>query len=774
MDTVAYKKDARIYKAGERMHELGLIVKGSVRQVTKERVAILEAGNLLGLAGCSSCIYQADYYAETDVVIYGFPYRKTEDLDRILTEQKDYGSVFILAALKQAGQFVQEYRQIHNLAKCIYTLAIDSDRAYKYLCSKYALPEHEFSRISFLTPMEGRHSMPEWKVNYLEQFSTFTLDELKGLFTTKELCIGTIIQTGEGIEELLHYIDEIQMYVETNKTILLSPKKNDMFQLLFDLENRAALVGKGREEVHEYMDKLLRFLDASKAFEEAEVQQRITEYRDYDFASVSAKSDAASEEPALGSEGELSAASWGITGGDGTTGSGLGTSLVQILHFAEESEESIAEFKAKLEEYRDLSDPYSTEDDVRKLRKWLTSSYYRVYKNCVKRALTRGETTPVIEMFLNFGYMDAAFVGEENAVCLQELLSHLFLCHSEKVYTFFNWLRSIYMGEHEPSISELDMDYNAYLKDAVKSGAMSAADADKIKDDPWKKVEYELDNVFQSVGKITSGRITTFCPILNEMDMLSTPERMLLTANKIQDAIDKVRRIDFGLFYREVMFSDEAHGLQREYINKEILPDIILLPNAGSKGMMWQVTEGVRNNTSARIMLPIFTAADVEDMIIENCGRYRWEMCRKVQGSRWNDVTTPSLTSEYSDYIQYYKKNFELSTEAKEKIHNALTRARNNFREVFVKDYENWIKYEANGSFRLNKVAREILFTYCPFPADTRESLKENPMFKDILNKYQILTARKVKRLQTLYQRYEKSGGEITPELQENMDFYTM
>ena len=189
---------------------------------------------------------------------------------------------------------------------------------------------------------------------------------------------------------------------------------------------------------------------------------------------------------------------------------------------------------------------------------------------------------------------------------------------------------------------------------------------------------------------------------------------------------------------------------------------------------MWQVTAGTRNNTPARFMLPILCSGDLKDIMVENCGRYRWEMCRKVQGARWNDITTPSLTSEYSDYLQYYRKNFELSPEAKEKVHNAIKRARNSFREVFVKDYENWIKFEAKGSFRLNKVARGIIFTYCPFAAKIRGELKENPMFSEHLTRHDIQTQRKLKKLNTLYSRYQEKGGEITPDLKENMDYYQM
>lgn len=759
MNTINYKKDSLIYKAGESMQELGLIVKGSVRQETKETTLLWEAGHLIGLAGCDTCVYAADYYAHSDVTIYRFPYSTTDDMMEILTKQEEYGSVFILATLKQTRVLLEEYVRLYEVAKKLYMVATESGRVYKFLCSKYGIPEQIFARMDFLAPLEERQVVEQWKTEYYSQFVKFQLNDLKELFTTRQLCIGTILQTSEFMRKLLKATDEINEYVQMHKTLLFAPNKNDLYQLMFDLEVKVALVGKGRQDVVDAIGKIVKFANESRIYNGDEVAKRKLEYETYDFVNIQ-------EDGAL-SEGN-------VPGADLEDGNEihLGSSLEQILRFAEDTPEHMIELREKIAELRELNDPYSTDESVRRLRKNISTAFYRVYKNCVKRVLLRGETTRVVDMFLNFGYMDVTILGEEKALQLEKLLDKLYLCKSEKVYTFFTWLESIYHGEHEPSISELDMDYGAYLKEAVKNGNMTAEEAEKNKDNRWMRVEYELDNMFQSLGKTLSGKITTFCPVLKEDDLISSPERMLVTAEQISNALNQVRAVDYSVFYREVMYSDESHGLAREYINKEILPDVILFPIAGSRGMLWQVTEGVRNNTAGRIMLPIFATADVEDMIIENCGRFRWEMCRKVQGSRWNDITTPSLTAEYNDYIQYYKKNADLSTEAKEKVANALLRARNNFREVFVKDYESWIKFEAKGSFRLNKVARALLFTYCPFSANLRENVKDTPMFADLVRKYNIATVKKVKRLEALYQRLEKSGGEITAELKENLEFY--
>ena len=160
--------------------------------------------------------------------------------------------------------------------------------------------------------------------------------------------------------------------------------------------------------------------------------------------------------------------------------------------------------------------------------------------------------------------------------------------------------------------------------------------------------------------------------------------------------------------------------------------------------------------------------------MLETAGRFRWEMCRKEQGARWNDIREMSLTSEYYDYVQYYKKNHDLSPEAKEKLKNALWKAKNNYREVFVKDYQVWIKYEAKGSFRMNRVARGILFRYCPFVKEIRDSLKVSPMYQEMIQKYDIIIGREKRHVALFEDKYRKAGGELTEEMIVNKEFYEM
>ena len=112
--------------------------------------------------------------------------------------------------------------------------------------------------------------------------------------------------------------------------------------------------------------------------------------------------------------------------------------------------------------------------------------------------------------------------------------------------------------------------------------------------------------------------------------------------------------------------------------------------------------------------------------------------------------------------------------EAKEKIKLALSRSRNNYREVFAKEYQNWLKFESKGSFRLNKVARDILVQYCPFAKEIRQSLKTNPVFESAFNKLEINNQKKVQRITAFQDKYVAAGGTVNAELKDNLLFYQM
>jgi hypothetical protein len=121
--------------------------------------------------------------------------------------------------------------------------------------------------------------------------------------------------------------------------------------------------------------------------------------------------------------------------------------------------------------------------------------------------------------------------------------------------------------------------------------------------------------------------------------------------------------------------------------------------------------------------------------------------------------------------LQFYKKNNELSADRKEKIKAQLQQCNNRHRDVFARDYQDWIMREAAGAMKLNKVARELLFTYCPIAPKAAEGLLVQTAYQDAARRYMTEKRKKEKNLTNALNRFEKKSVRIPKEVERTKKF---
>jgi len=186
---------------------------------------------------------------------------------------------------------------------------------------------------------------------------------------------------------------------------------------------------------------------------------------------------------------------------------------------------------------------------------------------------------------------------------------------------------------------------------------------------------------------------------------------------------------------------------------------------------MWQEIEGRKRTTPARMFLPIFLEGDLKALVIRLTGEFRWEMCKRVQGSRWNDLSDPSLTSIFCDYLQFYMNNRNLSMQTMLAIRNEVSSARNNYKTVFVSNYSVWILNESTGSARLNNVAITILMTFCPFAEHIREYLANNLRYNEALTRFRAKQTKRVQHMTRVVQKVKQTGKPVPDELLDELEY---
>lgn len=746
MQVIKAKQGDLVAKRQDKVMGWYLIQTGSVTRHYNYAEITMGPNSIIGIL--ENEWFSCDYTASEDTTLIVIPCKNAQDLHALLRTQANFRPIFLRTALEQRHQALCLYASLKRKATLLHTTAQNSYNDYKTLCAQLMMPEHGFYRLTHFEALKMQHRVEQWELNNSQSLMQgFLREYLQLMIKNDNMCVGSIMEASAQMHRTAQGIEEIADYLMCNRDVLWTDTEDDIFHLYSHLAADLAKDGKDAGTCQAHMKEICETMKTLDIYEAMQIDECAR---------------ACSSQQLSGSEKVQ-------------TNIAAEDCVAHIMSFAGYEKEEIRKFKLVLQSYKQLPDRLASDKDTRTLRKTIGKEFYTIYKKAFFNSMkSDSKLSPIMQMFFNFGFLDVDMLGEEQTQTLVRFAESLGLFNCANIFTIYEWLKKIYTGEKEPSRNEFDLDYSAYLREQLKQGNLTERELSARLTDQKAKVEYEIDNLFQSTHKSVSGRPSTFCPILSSDDLIGAFEKMASTAARINQSINSIRSIDYAVLYREVFFSDPEHGINQEGLMKEVMPDVILLPCIGSRSAMWQETSGPRTSTPARFVFPIFMSTDLEEQMLLTMGRYRWEICRRVQGGYWNDFRVKSLTSEYYDYLQFYRKNKDLSADTKEKLKTALLRARNNFREVFVMDYTNWIRYESQGSFRLNKTARDIFIRYCPFSRELRDSLANNPLYQNAFGKLELENQKQLKRFQALYSKYEAAGGEINADLKENLQFYQM
>lgn len=736
-------------QSGQTISALHLITKGTVRATFPGGEYYLYKGDVIGVCELFYGSYFITCEAEDAVSIASYAYSPAQ-LSTILANAELAGRI-ITSELKQIQEILDQYELATFDSDNFYHYLMKNYEEYLSFCTKHNVSARVLPGLETLNELVLEEDIPRWVGGYYTQLRAFiTGTPIKN--QNIDFLRGVLFKTSYDAYRIISVCRVMYDYKSEITNLLMSENRLDFFDLYVSLLYKVGSQSDDSTTLNAAISTMMIQLESQPSIDKDMYRQRVAEYKER-----LAKLEEYAENPDDGSKPDDVPE--------------IRDSLNTILAYAKVDEETANNFRNAVSEYNKMTDKSNTDDASRKLRLNITKLFYQIYEKAFMNSLQDFEPPKLLMMFFNFGYVDENLAGMDNASYLYSVVDRLPSDPDRGVYTIYEWLRAIYDGKKSPSRNEFDTDYQAYVHEMKISGKITAAEETTMLKDKKKQVLFELQNMFQSVNKITFGRISSFCPIFSEHNILKELEKSLVSADKAEAAFKQIRSVDFSAYYRNVIYTNPGLGIGKEEISVEVMPDLILMPNIGVRGVMWQEIEGRKRTTPSRMMISIFQMEDLTNILVRLTGDFRWEMCRRVQGARWNDVSEPSLTSKYFDYIQFYKKNHELSADAKDKIKLNMQKAKNSFKEMFIRDYEIWILYEGAGSPRLNKVARSILFDYCPFSKEIREKLKANPLYKETMERYDVKLGQQIHHYDNLFQKLKNIHAAIPLEIQKQREY---
>ena len=757
----------KIFREGENAGTIGLILRGRVRINNRGAQVVAGAGTFIGVADIAAGRYQSDYEAMDNVIVYIFEMSTFEDLKKAVSANKDYGGLLVASQ----ARFIRELNQIQSrMVQCANHLIEFIDSTYKEFLAfsvRCGYPVQEILKMKQLKEMESVLDDKIEAIQYYCACSENAIDAYKAFYANNIISTYAAKQQADVILALLKECEHYAGYTAELLTCLFSNDETSLFRQVVGRIKDISEDKNTKESITHLFDRCVEEINNTEAVlkDNAGIEANIdhTFLENSYFQVISGDFSKKQEDSAEREDENLD---------EDAVLREVKDSIGKILQFSGETDENAREFRDLLNEFIQLQDKSSTDDEARRIRRRLSEAYYSIYEKVFLNAYEKQESSIVIDLFLNFGFLDERLLTKEQILDLYSISFDMENVGPCRVYSMKNWLIDIYEQKKAPSKSEFDLDYFDDLRERKRLEKLSDMKIAELSQDKKLKLNYEIRNMLKYNNRVASGRISVFVPFLYKEIFYTRIKKTFHTAREINAAVNRLLAVDYSVFYRERLYSDLEHGVKKEYVMEQIFPDIILLPVNGSKSVMWQEISGRKRNTPGRFLLPVFTEENLEDMILELFGRFRWELCRTIQGTAWNNIQYPSLTSEYVDYIQFYQKNRDLTSEKKEKLKSQISRGRGNTREIFLIDYIAWVTRECRGEIRLNKVARSLLATYVPFPVEIRDKVKAQPIFAEALSRFERERTRKVKELELRIRALEKERVEVPKEVMDTLEYY--
>ncbi|MDE6404061.1 MAG: hypothetical protein K2M20_00235 [Lachnospiraceae bacterium] len=739
----------QLIQSGQNLTALHVIAKGSVCATYPGGTFYLKKGDVIGVCEIFFGSHFITYETEEPTGIASYPCTAAQ-LSLLMSKSVDLANMIVSSLFRQFREIYDQYELMRFDSENIYHFLMDRYEEYKSFCVKHEFTPRALPAMEDLTPLTLEEDLDGWLDGYYEQLTAMVTAK-SSKFHKPDFLAGVVTKTDLDVHRIISICRVFYDYKAEIASLLMNENRLDLFDLYASLLYKMGANDTDSTTVSAAISTMMIQLEDLPSIDREMYQNRVAEYR--------------KKLENLGERGGEEAATVDDV-------PDVANSLDTILYYAEVNVEAAAAFRETVDKFAKMTDKNASDDAARKLRMTITKQFYDIYEKAFVKSMNDPANIPkVVKMFFNFGYVDENLAGLENAAYLYTLVDKIPSDPKRKVYTAYEWFTAIYKGEKVPSRNEFDSDFPTYLREQKMTGNITADDEARMLNDPLEQVLFEIRNMFPTVNKISFGRVLSFCPVFSEHNVLKDLEGTLVSVEKVEEAFQKIRDIDFSAYYRDVTYTNPDIGIGKETIGVEVLPDIILMPNVGTRGIAWQEIEGRKRTTPARMMVSIFQMEDLTNILVRLTGDFRWEMCKRVQGARWNDVSEASLTSEYFDYIQFYRKNHELSADAKDKIKLSMKKAKNSYKEMFIMDYEAWIIYEGAGSPRLNKVSRNIIFTYCPFSKAIRTKLMANPLYKETMSRYDIKLSQKLHHYDNVFQKLKNTGIPVPQELLDQREY---
>ncbi|MGQ2872745.1 Crp/Fnr family transcriptional regulator, partial [Leptospira santarosai] len=268
----------------------------------------------------------------------------------------------------------------------------------------------------------------------------------------------------------------------------------------------------------------------------------------------------------------------------------LDNSASVIIQFSGLEAEKVKEFSALMVKVKSLKNPLDPEGDNRKIRRTLGRHYWDMYQECFMKYMNSNRNVPkAVELMLKYGYFDETMVDDSQIAFMYTHKDSADSASDIPISLGTEWLEKVYKREVPTSLDEMGQNFFDKVKLENRNIPIKKeSDIPPELDNPETRLKFEFASLYEANVRLTSGSPATHFPILTKFHSQMAIDKSYVSKKILQETIRELMEIDYSVFHREVIYNNNELGITKEFIQKCVIPDFILVPSIGTKVMMWQ------------------------------------------------------------------------------------------------------------------------------------------------------------------------------------------
>ena len=363
-------KGTNIFEEGDEVTEIGLVVKGRVRVHAEGINLVVGSGNFLGLCDLTDKVHHVTYTAEINSVVYAFPSTTLNaTILALMKVNKDYAPLMVSTLSKYIRELSKVLDELKENSGTILQFMRDAYQSYLDIGKKTGAVANTLRLVEGLGECETEEAAILNVTDYYKACAELPAEVQKAYFGTNAVI------TSRHILEQVRLVNAMLIRCRTYAGYLkemAQPLILDSRSLYHSILKQATMlqyaggdVSQATSLFDDVIDRInsLENLLEDKADIDLEIDHKFMEEAYFNLLNGTSATDAEGN-PVMQEDASVDIDE-------------LRDALEQIIEFGEIEEEIAENLRRDIDDFIALPDKFSTDEDVRKLRRSIIKVIYR-------------------------------------------------------------------------------------------------------------------------------------------------------------------------------------------------------------------------------------------------------------------------------------------------------------------------------------------------------------------------------------------------------------